>query len=60
MKVAIDETEWYPIFTLDEDLDWSVGVEVEVEDSLVKEYTELMDKFTEMQTKLKELYRGNS
>jgi hypothetical protein len=59
MKVAIDETEWYPVFTLDTDLEWSVGIEVDVEASLFNEYTELMDKFDDMQTKLREVYRGN-
>ena len=59
MIVSIDETEWYPVFTLDEDLEWSFGIEVEVEDSLVEEYRELMDKFSDMQTKLREVYRGN-
>ena len=59
MKVYLDEIELWPVYTLDPDEDLSWGDEVEVEASFFNEYTEIMDKFDEMQMKLREMYSGN-
>ncbi len=59
MKVYLDEIELWPVYTLDPDDDLSWGDEVEVEASFFNEYTEIMDKFDEMQMKLREMYSGN-
>ena len=60
MKVMIDETEWYPVFELDDDLEYGWGKPIEVSDQFFKEYKQLMDRFDSLQTDLKKLYYGRS
>ena len=52
MKLTVDEDELYPIY----DLGDGFGKEVEVTEEFYKEFTEVMDKFWNMQIILSELY----
>jgi hypothetical protein len=54
MKLKVGEDELYPIY----DLSDGFGKEVEVSEELYKEYTEVMDKFWNMQYVLEGLYRS--
>ena len=54
MKLTVDEDELYPIY----DLGDGFGKEVEVTEEFYKEYTEVMDKFWDMQSVLEGLYRS--
>jgi hypothetical protein len=54
MKLTVDEDELYPIY----DLGDGFGKEVEVTEEFYKEYTEVMDKFWDMQYIIGELYRS--
>jgi len=53
MKLKVSEDELYPIY----DIGDGFGKEVEVSEVFYKEFTEVMDKFWNMQTELEELYR---
>jgi hypothetical protein len=52
MKLTVDEDELYPIY----DLGDGFGKEVEVTEEFFKTFTEVMDKFWDMQIILSELY----
>jgi len=53
MKLKVSEDELYPIY----DIGDGFGKEVEVSEVFFKEFTEVMDKFWNMQIELEELYR---
>jgi len=54
MKLRVSEDELYPIY----DIGDGFGKEVEVTEEFFKEFTEVMDKFWNMQIELEELYRA--
>jgi hypothetical protein len=54
MKIKVDSDELYPIYQLYD----FCGKEVEVTEEFHKEYTEVMDKFWNMQRTLSDLYHG--
>ena len=60
MKVMIDETEWFPVLELDDDLEDGWGKPIEVSDQFFKEYKQLMDRFDSLQMDLRKLYYGRS
>lgn len=59
MKVAIRETEWWPVVILEDDFEFEWGDEIEVSEEFFKKYTELMDRFDDLQVELRKLYRGD-
>ena len=54
MKLTVDEDELYPIY----DIGDGFGKEVEVTEEFYKEYTEVMDKFWNMQFVLSDLHNS--
>ena len=54
MKMRLDIDEWYPVYSLDDDIrdDPTWGIIVDVSDEFFAEYQRVFKEFNAMQTKL--------
>lgn len=56
MKVLIYEDEWWPVYSIETDLE-SFGTEVEMPEKLFADYIKALSKFTTIQEKLRGIYK---
>ena len=62
MKVGITKDEWWPVYSLSEDITYETSSSpiIEIPIKLWNEYVDIDTKFSEMNEKLSELYKANT